>query len=107
MNLKDKITKLSGICKGEVVITVNEHKTRYQTVKQLIEDDIVPPNLEDDLEETPKEVVDEMINKNEMVCVRAYPDTPVGFYSIYHYDLEKAVDEMIQLIQNQGVEKYD
>jgi hypothetical protein len=48
--------------------------------------------LGDSLRDTPPEVRAEMIRLNTVVDVQFYPDTPVGFYRVAHYDIDAALD---------------
>ncbi len=41
------------------------------------------------------EVRKAMIDKNIIIDLKFYPDTPIGSYSIYHYDLDMALDEAL------------
>jgi hypothetical protein len=93
--LDEKIKWLFERCKASVSISLNNHRDYYQSI---------PEYLEDQLEngEVDKEVLDKMVNQDTLICVQAYPDTPVGFYSEYHYDLETALDLVTGYIKNQN-----
>jgi hypothetical protein len=93
MNLEEKIKWLFDRCKASVSISQNNHRDYYQSIPDYLEDQI--PNGASD-----KSVLEEMVKRDTLVCVHAYPDTPVGFYSEYHYDLELALDLIISYIKN-------
>lgn len=38
-----------------------------------------------------------MIETNTIVEIQWYPDTPVGFYSLFHYDFNLAVEEALKM----------
>ncbi len=84
----DKLMELLGRCKCGVYLTVNEHRDYYQTAAQaLVEADRFecPPQIAPDVKA-------QMIETNTIVRLQFYPDTPIGFYSIWHHDLDAALD---------------
>ena len=90
----EKLKKLISNCKCEVGLTVNEHLCDYETVEQFFSS-----YRKDDLEDIDKEVYSKMIETNMIINLHFYPDTPVGFYSIYHYDLELALDKALEILK--------
>lgn len=98
MDLQEKINRIVNICNAGVCIEINDHANHHMSVKQAIETD-TPPGIQEDMqEEVSEDVKIEMIKRNTMVCIHASPDIPVGKYMVYHYDLEKAVDEMMDVL---------
>ncbi len=85
--------ELVSLCKASVSISVNEHKDTYQKLEHYLFEITKP---EDDI---PKEVLDEMLKRDTIVEVRAYPDSPVGFIQVYHYDIDAAIDSVLKLIK--------
>lgn len=85
------LKKLISLCKAEVSITVNGHRSVYQTVQQYLEDSDV---------EIEPEVFGQMIKTDTVVLVQFYPNTPIGFYLIYHYDIEEAIKLAIKTIED-------
>ena len=47
------------------------------------------------MEDIESDVYEKMKELNTIVELQYYPDTPVGFYKVYHYDIEKAIDEAL------------
>lgn len=92
--LEEKIKWLFERCKASVSISLNNHRDYYQSIPEYLDDQIENGEVE-------KEVLDKMISQDTLICVQAYPDTPVGFYSEYHYDLDTALDLVIGYIKNQ------
>jgi len=90
----DKLTRLIKLCKCGVQLYVNEHRNYYQTVGQQFDET-------DKLEDVTLEVLDEMKKRDIMIEVHFYPETPVGFYRVYHYDLESALDEAIKIVERE------
>ena len=41
-----------------------------------------------------------MVETDTVIEIAAYADTPVGFFSVYHYDLEMALDEILKEIED-------
>lgn len=35
---------------------------------------------------------------NSIIDLHFYPDTPIAFYKVYHYDLEKAIDKALSIL---------
>lgn len=90
----DYLGEILKRCKCGIHITVNEHRDYYESVEQHLE------NLESfgDLE-IPPDVRQKMIGLNTVVQVQFYPDTPIGFYRIFHYDLPTALRLSAELLE--------
>lgn len=87
----EQFKKLLAKCKCSVALEVNGHRDNYQTAEQRLEDF-------DDLELTEDldaEVRRKMIETNTIVDLHFYPDTPIGFFKILHYDLDLALAEAL------------
>ena len=90
----DKLKKLMARCKCGVHLTVNDHRDVYETAAQALE------NLEismPDIEITP-DVRAKIIETDTLIDLHFYPDTPVGFYKVLHYDLDAALDEALAAV---------
>lgn len=90
------IEKLVSMCKGSVSITFNNNTTNYETIKECLESDFT--GLYKNID---PEVKERMIELNRMVEVHPYPDTPIGFYHIVHYDLDEALKQAIEAIEDE------
>jgi hypothetical protein len=90
--IMEKFKELVSLCKASVEISVNDHKDYYESVEQHIN--------EEDREDIDKEVFEEMFKRNIIVKVQAYPHTPIGFFVVYHYDIDKAVDIALDAVKN-------
>ena len=88
----EKLNKLIQRCKCGVYLTVNLHRDYYETVEQHFKSN---PINEEDLEDIDKDVYEKMKETNTIIELQYYPDTPIGFYKVYHYDLEMAIDEAL------------
>jgi hypothetical protein len=89
-----KFKELVSLCRASVEISVNDHKDYYESVEQHIG--------EEDREDIEKEVFEEMVKRDTVVRIQAYPRNPIGFFVVYHYDIDKAVDIALGAIKNEG-----
>ena len=87
----EKLKKLIDECKGSVCLVVNPHKNFYESVEEYLKD-------RETLEDTEKQIVDEMIKRDLIIDLQFFPDTPIGSYNIYHYDLDLALDEAFECL---------
>lgn len=99
----DNLKKIMSMCKCGVFISVNEHRDWYQTAKEAIEEILRGDEGALELWRTPdeiqKEIIKTMISTNTIICVQAYPETPHSFHSTYHYDIDKALETMVALLE--------
>jgi hypothetical protein len=93
----EKIKELQSLCKCSVSVIINQHKDYYDSVVEYFKDN--------DDDETEADVMQKMIETDTVVWVQAYPNTPVGFYSVYHYDLDAALDAVLSAVKNQMANK--
>jgi hypothetical protein len=102
MNWAEQFEWLRTHC-VKVGLTCNTHRVYYETVEQNLQRED-----EDGLKEIDPNVWREMVAKDSLVEVWAYPDTPVGFCRVYHHDVAAAVEQLYQAIagerENQGVD---
>lgn len=88
----EKFKKLIEKCKCGVHLTVNKNRDYYETVEQYFKGNKI---MEDDLKDIEPDVYNKMNELNTIVELQYYPDTPIGFYKIYHYDIETAIDDAL------------
>jgi len=89
--MMDKLKELLSKCKCGVYLTVNEHRNYYQSVAERLEEIAcfeAPPDI-------PQEIRTKMIETDTIVQIQFYPDTPIGFYFIYHWDLDAALTKAL------------
>ena len=77
-------------CKCSVSLTVNENKEYYESAKKYL----LKMEMLGHLEDTPKEVIRKMIETDTIIKIQAYDQTPIGFYVVFHYDYDLAVESM-------------
>jgi hypothetical protein len=95
MNTQQSIDELVSICKATVHITFNEHKTNYETIEEYLSD-----SMFDRFSDVEPELKQQIIDKDLIVEVQAYPRTPVGFILSVHYDLNEALKQAIEGAKN-------
>lgn len=90
----DKLKELLVRCKCGVFLTVNEHRDYYYTAAQALDEakgDECPPEIEPEVEAT-------MIETDTIVRLQFYPNTPIGSYEIWHYDIDAALDAALECL---------
>tara|TARA_R110000782_G_scaffold265813_1_gene359806 strand:- start:58 stop:321 length:264 start_codon:yes stop_codon:yes gene_type:complete len=80
----NKLQELINKTKCSVSIDVNKHRDFYETIEEYIEPD--------DIADISADVWAKMIELDTCVRLQFYPDTPIGFYTIHHYDVEIAIN---------------
>ena len=88
----EKLQKLLDKCKFGVYLTVNQHRDSYQNAEEALKEKErheCPPEIE-------PEVRAVMIERNTIIALQFYPGTAIGSYTIYHYDLNMALDEALE-----------
>jgi|GEM_PF-2417089 len=85
-----RLPELISRCKASVTLEANDHKSCYQTVQQFMEDE--------EGAEVDSDVLQKMIDADTVIRLQFYPLTPIGFYVIYHYDVEQAVEQALSIL---------
>lgn len=93
--MEEKLKKIFGRCKCGVYLTVNQHRDYYQTAEQKLKE----LDMLDATSDIDPEVRRIMIETNTIVDLQFYPDTPVGSYSVYHYDVDAAINEALKCLE--------
>ncbi len=92
----DKLKKLLERCKCGVYLSVNAHRDIYQKadecLKELYEEMPEPPEISEG-------VRIKMIETDTIIELQFYPDGPTGFYTIWHYDLDKALIVALECLE--------
>jgi hypothetical protein len=70
-------------CECEVSVEINSHRNYYESVEQY---------MADMRAEVSDGVFADMVARDTIVAVQFYPSTPIGFYTVYHYDLVQALE---------------
>lgn len=91
----DALKRLLARCKCGVFLTVNEHRDYYENVHDFIAD-------RGDLDKISPSVLQAMIETNTIIELQFYPDTPVGFYVVWHHDIDAALEEAMSCLEETG-----
>lgn len=86
-----ELKKLLSLCNNSVTIQINLHRDYYESVT----DHIGP----DDIGDIDAEILSKMVNTDTIVRIQVYPKTAIGFYVIYHYDIELAIQEALNALK--------
>lgn len=87
----NNLEKLMSLCKCSIYI--NNYRDAYETVEKEIS------RIETDIEESLEERIKKgMLETNNIIDIKCYPFTPISSITLYHYDINMAIDEMIDAI---------
>jgi len=90
----DKLQELIKRCKCGVHLSINMHRDMYHTVPEHLEE----WELFEKLEDLDADVRAKMIETNTIVDLQFYPDTPIGFFNVVHYDVDLAIDQALECL---------
>lgn len=93
-----KLEELISLCEKGITVEINPHKTYYNTLEEYLI--ILLGSHEEVINDIGQNIYDEMIENDICIEIQAYHKSSITFYHVFHYDLEKALDEMIKLIKN-------
>lgn len=97
MNTIEKLTWLIQNC-CSVSVEANENRTFYRSIAEELAAHEDPEGVYADME---PEVRAECIARDQLVIVQVYPDTPVGFYCVHHYDVAVAINRVFEAVQKE------
>jgi hypothetical protein len=97
----EKLKELFELCDASVHINYNENRDLYLTVEQFLNDQERFHAADLGIDPDVRKV---MADTNQMITIQAYPNTPIGFYVIYHWDLEAALDEMLSVLKDERIQ---
>jgi hypothetical protein len=99
----DKLAELISRCQCGVSISVNEYRNYHDSAgARLAELDERPcPPL------IAAAVRARIINSGELIELKVYLDTPIGFCLIVHHDLAAALDEALRLLDEKRSKGHD
>jgi len=87
----DKLKKLMSLCKCEVWVQINSHRVFYDTAEEKIDAAFLDGDFPLGTESV---VLKKMILSNTIIVCKFY--TPVGWGEVWHYDIEKCLDEALE-----------
>lgn len=87
----EELQYLMDNCKAGVYVSINQHRDYYQSLSEYL--------TEEDIEDIGEDIWEEMQKRDTVVVVQFYPDSPVGFFVLHHYDLDKALKEAKRVME--------
>lgn len=90
-------SKLVSRCKATVHLVCNYHKSGYESVEQYLS--YAGCNGEE--AEIEPEIKQKMIELDTIVNLQFYPDTPIGFYKVWHYDVDLAIKKGLEILDSE------
>jgi hypothetical protein len=78
--------KVVNQCKAGFHLEINQHKNYYENVENYLVDLGEIPG-----ETIPMDIWESIRDKDNLVEIQFYPDTPIGFHKIYHHDILQAL----------------
>ena len=91
----EKLKKLMELCKASVSLEINDHKDCYQDVMDYLNSRFFD---DEDLDDDTRR---KMIELDTIIKLRFYPSTPIGSHCIFHYDLDLALNEALEIMENE------
>jgi len=100
----DKLLRLQSLCKASIAVNINDHLVFYQSAEDFLNEEVDAFHLgermishEKVLEELDvcSDTFKRMVDSNTVIHVQFFPHTPIGSYSIYDSDLDKALDRCL------------
>ena len=88
MNTAEKLQAIIDACKCEVILTVRENETSYQSIEEYLS--LICPDPDD----ADKFGIEQCIEAGIIYQLQAYPDTPIGFYCAFGPSLEGVVEQV-------------
>ena len=92
----DKLEALCRLCKCGVYVSINEHRDYYQSVERYLDE-----TFKREADEITESVYDRIIIEDTLIHIQFYPDTPSGFYRVFHYDLELALRDALEILTDE------
>lgn len=85
----EKLKQILSIAKCSVSLTVNNHRDYYENVIE---------HLKNEETEIDVNILNKMIELDTIIHLQIYPNTPIGSYSVYHYDLDTCISIALDLL---------
>lgn len=89
----NKLQELLSLCKCGVSIYVNGYRNAYESVENGIK--TIETKIEEPLE---LETISGMIETQNIIEIDCYPFTPISSITVYHYDIDLAIEESYNAI---------
>ena len=76
-----KLKELLSKVKCSLSLEVNRHRDYYESIEHAVEELIGEGEIDEEMGR-------KMIEANTLIYLCFYPDTPIGSYTVYGYDLD-------------------
>ena len=96
MDTDSKLNAIMVRCKCGVSLEVNEHRSDHNSAFTALDDARAMGMLPEDLSGA---VFKKMIETDTIIVLHFYPETPIGFYRLYHYDLDGVLDQAMAILE--------
>lgn len=83
--------RIMEMCKCGVHLTINNHRDYYQKIEEFVSEHSV---------EADDGVIEKIIETDTIVELQFYPHTPIGFYIVHHYDIDLAIAEALEILND-------
>ena len=96
--LHGQLKVLQAQCKGGVSIEFNPQYSNYESIQKYLEDIAMVQNVK------LSELIDDetlrgITKADQLIELHMYPDTPIGSYKLYHWDIGAIVKQAITLLE--------
>lgn len=89
----NNLHKLLSLCKCGISIDINSYRDAYESVQDGI--NTIEREIKEPLE---LNIVQGMKETQNIIEIHCYPFTPISSITIYHYDIDMAIEQMIDAI---------
>ena len=89
----DLLSEICKMAKCSVNVDVNRHRDYYESATYSINE------RAEHFADVDKSVMDMMVETDTIVEITVYPDTPIGSYTVLHYDLNEGLKEMLEILK--------
>lgn len=93
----EKLIKIMSLCKCSISLVINNHRDTHSSVSECIEDLM---SLGLTTEDLPDDIVSEMIRLDTIIDLQFYPNNSVGFFVLFHYDLDLILDRALIILNS-------
>lgn len=86
------LKKLISLCDSNIDIFINDHKSSSTSIDFYVENDTHNDYIHTSIR-------NKIIELDTIIQINFYPRTAWTFYTVWHYDIDLAIDEAIQIIE--------
>jgi hypothetical protein len=83
-----QLEEIVALCRGEVSLTANPHRSMHQSAAEYLEKDPVTP-----------EALAEVEAGGTLWALQFYPFTPIGFHVLHDSRLERLLDRGLEMMR--------